>query len=151
MMFLLESIEHRWNLFIIGYNSELQSYFLQKLLGKITFAKVVLVLLAGIFLSTVFIAISLFWSNREKQYNPVIKAYNSFVLRLDKQGFKRNLHDTPAQFIERACKQRKLDQQSYLPTINLLNNLLYNPEASYTQTTLITLKNHLQALWHKLA
>ncbi len=151
LMFLFESIEHRWNLFIIGYDSELQTDFLQKLLGEITIAKIALILLVGIFLSTIFIAISLLWSNFEKRNNPVIKAYNNFVSRLGKQGIKHNPHDTPAQFIERACKQRKLDQQSYLPTVNLLNNLLYNPEAGYTKATLNTLKNHLQALQVKLA
>ena len=151
MMFLFESLEHRWNLFIIGYNSELQTEFLEKLLGKITTIKIAIVLLIGAFLSTVFVTISLLWSNRDKKRHPVIKVFQHFVSRLSKQGIKRNPQETPAQFIENACQQRKLEKQNYQPTVNMLNNLLYNPDAGYTQETLNTLKNHLQALQLKLS
>jgi len=150
MMFLLESLEHRWNLFIIGYDSKLQTDFLEKLLGTITTIKIAIVLLIGAFLSTVFVAISLLWSNQDKKRHPVIKIFQHFASRLAKQGIKRNLQETPAQFIENACQQRKLEKQSYQPTVNMLNNLLYNPDAGYTQETLNTLKNHLQALQLKL-
>ena len=151
MMFLFESLEHRWNLFIIGYNSELQTDFLQKLLGKITAAKITLVLFLGALLSTVFVAISLLWSNRKTKQHPVIKIFQSFASRLKKRGIVRSPEETPAQFIEKVCQQRKLNEQNYQPAINMLNNLLYNPDASYTQETLHTLKNHLQALQLRLS
>lgn len=151
MMFLFESLEHRWNVFIIGYDSKLQTDFLQKLLGKITTAKIAIILFLGALLSTIFVAISLLWSNRNTTQHPVIKTFQSFVSRLQKYGIERSPEETPAQFIEKICKQRRLDEQSYQPAINMLNNLLYNPDASYTQETLHTLKNNLQALQLKLS
>jgi transglutaminase-like putative cysteine protease len=150
MLFLFESLEHRWNLFIIGYDSELQTDLLQKILGKITVAKIALVLLMGTLLSTVFVAISLLWPTRNKHRHPVIKVYQHFVSRLRKRGIECDPHDTPAQFIEKICQQRKLDKHSYQPAMNMINNLLYNPDAGYTQETLNTLKNQLQALQLKL-
>lgn len=151
IMFLFESIEHRWNLFIIGYNSELQTNLLEKLLGKITVFKIAIVLLAGAFLSTLFVAISLFMSGREKKRHPVIMAFQHFSSRMAKQGIKRKPNESPALFIESACQQKNLDKHIYQPTVSMLNNLLYNPDASYTQETLNTLKNQLQALHLKLS
>ncbi|MFK7816930.1 MAG: transglutaminaseTgpA domain-containing protein [Gammaproteobacteria bacterium] len=151
IMFLFESIEHRWNLFIIGYNSELQTNLLEKLLGKITAFKIAMVLLVGAFLSTFFVAASLFMSGRDKKRHPVVKAFQNFSTRMAKQGIKRKPHESPALFIKNICQQRKLDQQAYQPIVNMLNDLLYNPNASYTQETLNTLKNNFQALHLKLS
>ncbi len=151
IMFLFESLEHRWNLFIIGYNSELQISLLEKLLGKVTAFRVAIVLLVGAFLSTVFVAISLFMSSREKKRHPVVKAFQHFTTRMAKQGIQRKPHETPALFIENVCQHRQLDKQIYQPIVNMLNNLLYNPDASYTEETLNTLKNQLQALHLKLS
>ncbi len=151
ILFLFESIEHRWNLFIIGYNSELQTNLLEKLLGKITAFRIAMVLLIGAFLSTLFVAASLFMSGRNKNRHPVIKTFQHFSTRMAKQGIKRKPHESPALFIERVCQQRKLEQQTYQPIVSMLNNFLYNPNASYTQETLNTLKNNLQALHLKLS
>ena len=151
IMFLFESIEHRWNLFIIGYNSELQINLLEKLLGKVTAFKIVIVLLAGAFLSTIFVAISLFLSGRGKKTHPVVKVFQHFSKRMAKLGVIRKPHESPALFVESACKKRNLDKQIYQPTVTMLNNLLYNPDASYTEETLNILKNHLQALQLKLS
>lgn len=151
MMFLFESLEHRWNLFIIGYDSDLQTDFLQKLLGKITTAKIALILLIGALLSVAFVALSLLWSNRNKQLHPVIKAFQQFVSRLSKRGIERRPEETPAQFIENICKEHKLDEKSYRPAITMLNNLLYDPDTSYTKEKLDILKSHLQTLKLKLS
>ena len=151
IMFLFESIEHRWNLFIIGYNSELQINLLEKLLGKVTAFKIAIVLLAGAFLSTIFVAISLFLSGRGKKTHPVVKVFQHFSKRMAKLGVIRKPHESPALFVESACKKRNLDKQIYQPTVTMLNNLLYNPDASYTEETLNILKNHLQALQLKLS
>lgn len=151
IMFLFESIEHRWNLFIIGYNSELQINLLEKLLGKITAFRIAMFLLAGAFLSTLFVAISLFMTSRDKKKHPVIKVFQHFSTRMAKQGLQRKPYESPAQFIENVCQHQNLDKHIYQPTVSLLNNLLYNPDASYTQETLNTLKNQLQSLHLKLS
>ena len=151
MMFLLESLEHRWNLFVIGYDTELQTDFLQKLLGKITVAKITLVLFTGALLSVAFVAISLFWPRSRSSSHPVIKTFQTFANRLSKLGLKRNPQETPAQFIEKISTQRGLDEKDYRPTIKMLNDLLYNPSERYTKEKLKTLKINLQSLQLKLA
>ena len=85
MMFLFESIEHRWNLFILGYNAERQSDFLQKLLGNITTVKILLALFLGTILSTIFVIFSLFLSNRTTPKHPVIKLFQKFSSKLAKK------------------------------------------------------------------
>jgi hypothetical protein len=151
MMFLFESLEHRWNLFIIGYNSERQTDFLEKLLGKITSAKIAFILLLGASLSITFVALSLFWSNRNKQQHPVIKIFQDFASRLDKHGIEREARQTPTQFIEKICKERKLSKQNYQNITDTLNSLLYDPDAIYTKEKLHALKSHLRRLQLKLS
>lgn len=151
LMFLFESLEHRWNLFIIGYNSEQQSDFLEKLLGKITTAKIALVLILGAVLSIIFIAISLLWSNHNKPQHPVIKIFQDFTNRLKKYGFERQAQQTPAQFIEQICKQKKVGKKNYLSVTNILNSLLYDPDTSQTEEKLNMLKSQLRTLQLRLS
>ena len=151
MMFLFESLEHRWNLFIIGYNSDQQTDFLEKLLGKITTAKIALVLLLGAVLSIIFVALSLLWSKRNKHQHPVIIIFQNFISRLRKQGIERQAQQTPAQFIEKICKERKLSAQNYQSVTNTLNTLLYNPDSIPTEEKLNHLKSQLNTLQLKLS
>lgn len=150
MMYLFESLEHRWNLFIIGYNSERQSDFLQKLLGKITIAKIAFVLLFGALLSTVFIAFSLLRPNRSTQQNPVINVFQKFTNRLSKRGIIRNPDETPKQFIEKISASNSLSRSDFSPTIELLNDLLYDPNEQYSNEKLETLKSELNNLYRKI-
>lgn len=151
MMFLFEYLEHRWNLFIIGYDSKLQTDLLQKLLGKITTAKVALVLFLGALLSVAFVALSLLWSNRNNQQHPVIKVFQRFASRLGKQGFVRSPQETPTQFIVNISKHNNVSQEQYLPITKLLNALLYDPNEQFSKEKLVTLKSQLNNLYRKIS
>ena len=151
MLFLFESLEHRWNLFVIGYNSKRQTDFLEKLLGKITPAKIGLLLLYGALLSSVFVAFSLLWSNRNKQKNPVINAFQQFTKRLRKHGIERRPEETPTQFIENIGASNNLPSSELLPSINLLNSLLYDPNTEFSKQKLDNLKSELKLLFRKIS
>ncbi len=75
LMLMLETIEYHWNLFVIGFDSDQQTDFLQKLLGKISFIKIAMVFLIGALLSMSFVAISLFRQKGTQSAHPVIKAF----------------------------------------------------------------------------
>jgi len=151
VLFLFESLEHRWNLFVIGYNSKRQTDFLEKLLGKITPAKIGLLLLYGALLSTAFVAFSLLWSNRNKQKNPVINAFLQFVKRLRKHGIERRPEESPTQFIEKIGASNNLPRSELLPTIKLLNSMLYDPDTKYSKEKLDNLKSELKVLFRKIS
>ena len=149
MMFLFESLEHRWNLFVLGYNTERQSEFLQKLFGKITAAKILAVLLIGALLSAFFVVISLYLSNRARPKHPVIQLLQKFSNKLEKKGFQRKPQETPAQYIENYAIQNQIDQRDYAPVIKRLNDLLYDPHESINKEKMSALKGMLKNLQHK--
>jgi transglutaminase-like putative cysteine protease len=146
LMFLFESIEHRWNLFVIGYNSERQTDFLQKLLGNVTTTKIACALL-----SIMFVAVTLLNSNRNRHQHPVIKLFQRFSNRLLKKGFERNPHETPTQFIQRLADVKNIDVDEYQPITNTLYDLLYNPNSKINDEILSRLKFDLEKLSIKLS
>ena len=151
IMYLMESLEHRWNLFVIGYNSNMQSDFLERVLGKITILKISLVLFCGALLSAAFVALTLLLQRGKKSSHPVIKVFQTFTSRAQRHGYRRNPQETPAQFIEKLSKERGIDKKDYQPVIDILNSLLYNPSEPSTKAKLQNLKVLLQALQNKLA
>ena len=151
IMFMLESLEHRWNLFVVGYNSERQTDFLKKLFGKITFTKIALVLFAGALVSIMFVAISLLSSHRPRKQHPVIILFQVFAKRLQKHKLNRNPEETPAQFINKISIDRGLAEKDYQPTIKMLNELLFNPSEHYTKEKMSLLKRNLQQLQLKIS
>ena len=150
MLFFFESLEARWNLFVIGYNTERQSDFLQKLFGKITSTKIAFVLLLGALLSAAFVALSLVLANPRKPKHPVIKVFVGFVSRLHKKGFERSLQETPSQFIEKVSKQSNVPETEYTPVTKILNALLYDPNTIITKEKLAELKLQLNTLQRKV-
>ena len=151
LMLLFETIEYRWNLFVIGYDSELQTDFLQKLLGKITIAKIAIVLLIGALLSMSFVTLSLIRQRGKQSTHPVIKIVQLFTKRVRKLNLYRKPEESPAQFIEKIGIQRGLNEKDYRFTITMINELLYNPKPNVTKYKLKVLKNNLQVLQYKLA
>lgn len=151
LMFMFESLEHRWNLFVIGYGTEMQTDFLEKILGKITAAKIALVLLLAAVLSIAFVSLSLLKNNRMKNTHPVIKILHSFLHKLSRQGWVRQQHESVKQFITRAATERGLSEKEYASTITLVERLLYNPPTQTTNTQLQVVKKSLHTLQKKMA
>ena len=150
LMFLFESLEHRWNLFVIGYNSDFQSDFLQKILGKITITKIALVLFIGALISILFVSISLFLPKIQRHNNPVIETFNKFTSKLRKHGLNRDLNETPAQFIENISRQKGIHENEYIPIKNYIVDLLYNPDIKITKEKIRSLQSKLYILQNKL-
>jgi len=151
LMFLFESLEHRWNLFVIGYGSDMQTDFLEKILGKITIAKVALTILVAALLSIAFVALSLLRKNGKKNTHPVLKILHTFSQKLSKQGWTRKQHEPIKQFITRVATEKGLCEKDYASAIVLIDRLLYNPSAQTNNIELQTVKSNLQDLQKKIA
>jgi len=151
VMFLFESLEHRWNLFILGYNSKRQSEFLEKLLGTVTVAKVLFVLALGAALSIIFLAFSLLRANIHKPKHPVIRIFQNFSNRLAKKGYIRQPQESATQFIENVAVKNKLAKEDYASIITTLSSYLYNPAANFSKDKLDSLQKELSLLQRKVA
>ena len=151
IMFLLESFEHRWNLFVIGYGTSMQTDFLEKIFGKITVAKVALALLLAAILSVTLVSLTLLSNYSKKTTHPIIKILHTFFQKISKQGWSRKKHESAKQFITRIATEKSLSEKDYAPTIELIEKLLYNPCTNSKNKELKAVKSSLQNLQKKIA
>ena len=99
VMYLFESMQHRWNMWVVGYDSETQARYLADLLGKVTPMRVGLVMLLGGGMSLGLVVLSLFWRRRTAPDHPAQRAFRRFTRRLVRTGLTRMPHETPGRFL----------------------------------------------------
>jgi hypothetical protein len=136
-----DSLEHRWNLWVIGYDPQLQGDFLEKLLGEITPARVGAALFIGGGLSLGVVALALFWRRQAVPRHPVERAFARFCERVSGAGWQRAPAESPAAFLGRIAASGGLRQDQAAALIAELERLLYNPAADWGRRDL----RHLQA------
>lgn len=126
MMYLFESFEHRWNMFVVGYDAKRQSSTLQKILGKVTPLRVALALLIGGGISFALAGLSILLLHRKKSAHPVVKLFQQFSKELIRKGFERRPNESPMQFIRRISADKGLSETTYAPLVQHLQVALYN-------------------------
>ena len=143
LTYLMESMEHRWNMWVVGYDTDLQAKYLQRLLGKVTPARVGMVLMVGGIASMSLVVAFLFWRGRVKARHPVTRAFVAFASSLERFGIKREPWETPQHFLARLVDQAD-PQQMIL--VEDMEQLLYNPEVHTTPGQLRKFRRGLQRL-----
>ena len=142
MLNLFESIEHRWNLTVVGFDSKNQSELLANLLGKITPLRIALLLFAGMLLSFAFAGIATLLNRTQKVTHPAVVLLNNFTTHTKKYGFERSKDESPMHYIKRICLEKKITQKIYTPLIDCLEKLLYASKQSPKQSEIKALKSH---------
>jgi hypothetical protein len=146
VMYLFESMQHRWNLWVVGYDTELQTRYLVDLLGKVTPARIGIAMLLGGSMSLALVAISLFWRRRARVDHPVERLFRRFAARLERLGFARSPQETPGQYLARIDAARHGKPGQVAPLIAAIEALLYNPDVESTQRSLRLLRSGLRRL-----
>ena len=123
----VDSLEHRWNLWVVGYDAATQSDVLKKLLGKVTPARIGIALAIGGGLSLLLVSVALFWRRRPPHRHRLERAFDSFCQRMARQGFERAPGETPAAFMERLSTNTSIDLADLRTR---LQSSLYDPEAA---------------------
>ncbi|MEM8768533.1 MAG: DUF3488 and transglutaminase-like domain-containing protein [Pseudomonadota bacterium] len=145
-----DSLEHRWNLWVVGYDANYQSRLLGDLLGEITAARVAMAILGGGALSLSLVACVLFLRRRPVQRHPVERAFRSFSERLASYGYERRPEESPSAFVRRVAAEVGLSDQ-VAPLVAELDTLLYNPGVAWGARELKALKGQLRRLQFRLA
>ena len=146
MLYLFESLEHRWNMFVVGYDAKRQSNTLQKILGDVTPLRVALVLLIGGGISFALAGLSLLFFRKKKPVHPVIRVFMRFTNDLSKKGVNRRPHESPMQFIHRICTHKNLNEEQFNLVIDRLQTNLYDPRSPLNKFELNTLRKELAQL-----
>ncbi|MCZ6708752.1 MAG: DUF3488 and transglutaminase-like domain-containing protein [Gammaproteobacteria bacterium] len=146
-----DSLEHRWNLWVVGYDSNFQSEFLMRMLGDITPLRIGIVILIGGGLSVGFVALSLFWRRRSVKRHPVERLFRKFAIKAQGHGFPRAPRESPAAFVRRVAGETGVREPQVQRIVAQLNALLYNPAVPWGSTEFNQLRRALRGLQFRLA
>jgi transglutaminase-like putative cysteine protease len=147
----VDSLEHRWNLWVVGYDSNFQANFIKKWLGELSPARMGTAMLVGGTLSLGFVAGLLFWRRRPVKQHPVERIFGNFADKLAGYGYQRRLQESPAAFVRRIASEVGLSEAQVGGVIAELDTLLYNPAIAWGNTELRALRNQLRRLQFRLA
>ncbi len=151
MLQFAESLEHRWNLWVIGYDHHVQSGILRDLLGELTPVRIGLTLLAGGAVSLGLVAVALFWRRRPGQRHPVERAFGDFAGKLAGYGYPRAPQESPAGYVRRVAGELGLGEAQIGGLVAELDTLLYNPGVAWGTAELRQLRRALRRLQFRLA
>ena len=146
-----DSIEHRWNLAVVGYDTQFQSRLLTEWLGEISAARIGLAILGGGGVSLGLVALLLFWRRRPVQRHPVERVFRRFSDKLAGYGYHRRLDESPAVFVRRVADEVGLSEAQVGELIAELDTLLYNPGVAWGARELQALRSQLRRLQFRLA
>ncbi len=121
-----DSLEHQWNLWVVGYDADTQSSVLQDLLGTVTPAKIGIAITSGGALSLFLVSMALLW-RRPKGRHPAARAYSNFCVRMERLGYNRQPAETPAHYLERLSRYARLEA---VQDATLVQRALFDPDAS---------------------
>jgi transglutaminase-like putative cysteine protease len=122
-----DSLEHRWNLWVVGFDEGQQRGLLQKLLGTLSPTRIGLAMLAGGALSLALVSLLLFWRQRPRKRDPLLRAFERFCETSAHQGLQRRPEETPAGFLQRVGDSLSLADRDLTDLIDTLTAALYNP------------------------
>lgn len=97
----LEMMDYAWNRFVLNYDQDRQFELFNSLFGNATRLKIVLVLVAFVFVATLFVAFVVFRKPAHTPRPPATQQYLRFCDYLARLGFARMRGETPMQFCER--------------------------------------------------
>ncbi|MFW6092508.1 MAG: transglutaminaseTgpA domain-containing protein [Pseudomonadota bacterium] len=122
-----DSLEHRWNLWVVGYDTSLQAGFLDDLLGDATPARIALAALLGGGGSLALVAFLVLWRRRPPRRPPVERAFLRFCAGAARAGWVRAPDESPGAFVQRLAAAGAIGQRQADLLVAELERLLYNP------------------------
>ena len=144
----VDSLEHRWNLWVVGYDGVTQAGVLRDMLGEVTPARIGIALAIGGGLSLAFVSIALFWRRRPAPRHKVERAFANFCAGVAKRGYVRAPDETPVSYV------RRLGLIAQWPSSELearLQRHLYDPQSHLHTEDGRKLRQELRKLRFKLA
>ncbi len=151
MLRWMDTIEHRWNLWVVGYDSNVQYRFLGDLLGEVTAARIGMAILIFGGTGLGLVAVFIFWGRRPVNRHPVERAFRSFSNALSGYGYEKRPEESPAAFVRRVADEVGLADAQVGPIVAELNTLLYNPGVASGGRELKALRGQLRRLQFRLA
>ncbi len=146
-----DSLEHRWNLWVVGYDQGRQGDLLEGVLGRITPARIAAAVLIGGGASLGLVAAVLFWRRRPPRGHPVERLFRRFCRGAASAGWRRDSAESPGAFIRRLADAGAVPADQAGSVVAELDRLLYNPAAQWGRRDVRRLNSQLRRLKLRLA
>ena len=130
MLHLFDSVQHRWNMWVVGYDSNLQLEFLTELLGnKPTKTQIGGMILLGGMGSLGIAAIVLFLRRPARRSDPLVNSFLAFSKAAAGKGLNREPWESPMAFVRRVASHGSLPAEEVEAAIAGLDAQLYKVPA----------------------
>ncbi|MEM9624510.1 MAG: transglutaminaseTgpA domain-containing protein, partial [Pseudomonadota bacterium] len=143
-----DSLEYRWNLWVVGYDTATQSDVLKRLLGAVNALQIGLAMIIGSALSLLLVAAAVFWRRRPKARHPVERIFLRFCRSIRDPRLQRGPAETPMAYLSRLSHEVDMD---IAPLQSELQELLYDPQRTLSLQERYKLQQNLRKLRFKLA
>ena len=133
LLYMFDSVQHRWNMWVVGYDTTMQLEYLTELLGRrpTTWQIGALILLGGI-LSLGVAAAVLFLRRPPRKANPVVNSFLGFSKTAAAKGLVREPWESPMAFVRRVAAHNTLPASEVAAAIAGLEEQLYRVPAGST-------------------
>ncbi len=146
----IDSIDHHWNMWVIGYDTRTQADLLDRLLGAATPARIALALaLAGVIAVLAVVAIPRLLRVRtlaRPRRAPGVHLYLCFANRAYRFGAQPLRGETPAAHLRRIAQDVNLDEQTTNVAIATLQSVLYAPAPEARPSEIDALRRALRGI-----
>ncbi len=130
LLYMFDSVDHNWNMFVVGFDGGVQEQFLSRWLGDLTPARVGLTMLVLGALCLGLTGGILFLRRRPKSRHPAVRLYERFVARAARLGLQRQAGETPGAFVRRAGLNAGVESALIEQLAQQLEAALYDPDAA---------------------
>ena len=133
ILHLFDSVQHRWNMWVVGYDSDLQLEYLTELLGKApTKTQIGVMILLGGVASLGIAAIVLFLRRPARRADPLVNSFLAFSKAAAGKGLNREPWESPMAFVRRVGSHGSLPPDDVEAAIAGLDSHLYKVPAGST-------------------
>ncbi len=120
-----DSLEYRWNLWVVGYDSATQIDVLKDLFGSISAWKIGLAMMVGSGASLLLVAVAVFWRRRPQARHPAERMFQKFCRSIRHPRLRRLPEEAPLTYLIRLEKETRID----LSDLRFqLQRMLYDPD-----------------------
>ena len=137
LLYLFDSLEHRWNMWVVGYDTNAQLDYLTELLGQRPSPTTIAIAVSvGGALSLGFAGLALFLRRPRAPKDLLTRSFLQFCKVAARRGVIREPWESPMAFIKRASTHYKLPAAQVTEVIAGMERLLYNQPAGARQSRL---------------
>ena len=126
LMYMFDSVQHSWNMWVVGYDGDLQMEYLTGLFGKRpSAAQIGAVILLGGMGSLAIAGLVLFLRRPTRRRDPLVNAFLRFSAAAEARGQVREAWESPMAFVRRVSIHQALPQDEVDAAITGLEEQLY--------------------------